>query len=73
MQTLTVSGFVEAAARIVGKYVVSFRAGPRFVSSLRHGPVHNTSLVPTPRDGAPFPGVSWRRGTPLRYVSLGSS
>jgi hypothetical protein len=38
---------------------------PRFFC-LGYGPRHNKAFVPTPRDGAAFPGVSWRRGTTLR-------
>jgi hypothetical protein len=40
--------------------------GPRSVSCLRSTTVHNPLFVPTPKDSAPFPGVSWRRGTTTR-------
>ena len=57
MQTFTVSGFVEAAARIVCNPVASFKRGPRWVPCLRHTAVHNPRLVRTPGSGAPFPAM----------------
>jgi hypothetical protein len=69
VQTVTVSGFVKAAARIVGKQVASFKAGPRFVSRLRHTAVPNPRLVRTPGTVREFP-VTFVAGAaqPERYV-----
>lgn len=69
VQTLTVSGFVEAAARIAREHGALFKHGPRFVRCLRHTAVHNPRLVRTPGYGAPFPVIT-RAGAaqPDRYA-----